>query len=178
MKNYALFSTHGRFIGYTSFKPTNGLYKELPDNFNPVEFVYVGDYETGQIKNVNELQPKEYREANVDKKWKVFETTLNKQLADVIEKNLDLPLYKQLNNIMEVLYLNKDKIQLTDNFVKMYDIITDARRNHTLSLETYKEAPKADVVTKEQELLFFEEYTQRQLNINDEPADIQVADQQ
>lgn len=167
MKNYALFSTHGRFIGYTNFKPTNGLYKELPDNFNPVEFVYVGDYETGQIKSIEELQPKEYREANIDKKWKVFETTLNKQLSDIITLNLDLPLYKQLNNIMEVLYLNKDKLQLTDNFVKMYDNIFDARRNHKLSMETFKEAPKADVISKEQELLFFEEYTQKQLNIND-----------
>jgi hypothetical protein len=178
MKNYALFSTNGRFIGYTNFKPTNGLYKELPDTFNPVQFVYVGDYETGEIKRVDELQPKEYREANIDKKWKVFESQLNKQLAEVITRNLNLPIYKQLNNIMEVLYVNKDKIQLTDSFVKMYDDISDARRNHKLSLETYKEAPKADVITKEQELLFFEEYTQRQLNINDEPVDIQVAEQQ
>jgi hypothetical protein len=176
MKNYALFSTHGRFIGYTNFEPTNGLYKELPDNFNPVEYVYVGDFETGQIKHIEELQPKEYREANVDKKWKVFETTLNKQLEEVITLNLDLPLHKQLNNIMEVLYLNKDKIQLTDSFIKMYDDIFDARRNHKLSFDTYKEAPKADIITKEQETLFFEEYTQKQLNINDESVGTQVSE--
>lgn len=176
MKNYALFSKNGRFIGYTNFQPTNGLYKELPANFNPVQYVYVGDYETGGVKRVNDLEPKEYREANIDKKWKVFETDLNKQLAKIITNRLDLPIYKQINNIMEVLYINKDKLQLTEEFVKMYDDITQARRNHKLSLETYKEAPKADVITKEQELLFFEEYTQKQLNINDEPVDIQVAE--
>lgn len=178
MKNYALFSVNGRFVGYTNFKPTNGLYKELPDTFNPVEFVYIGDYKTGGIKQVKELQPKEYREANVDKKWKVFETDLDKRLAEVISRNLDYPLYKQLNIIMEVLYLNKDKIELTDSFTEMYNEITEARRNHKLSIETYKEAPKADVITKQQELLFYEEYTQKQLNINDEPVDIQVAEQQ
>jgi hypothetical protein len=77
---------------------------------------------------------------------------------------------------MEVLYLNKDKIQLTDNFTKMYDDIFDARRNHKLSFDTYKEAPKADVITKEQETLFFEEYTQKQLNINDESVGVQVSE--
>ena len=67
---------------------------------------------------------------------------------------------------------------LTDNFVNMYDDIFDARRNHKLSLETYKEAPKADVISREQELLFFEEYTQKQLNINDEPVNSSGTEQQ
>jgi hypothetical protein len=102
----------------------------------------------------------------------VFESELNKQLGITITNALGLPLHKQINSIMEVLYLNKDKLQLTDDFIAIYETIQDARTNHNLSLDTYKEAPKADVISKEQELLFFEEYTQKQLNINDDPVDI------
>ena len=81
MKNYALFSVNGRFIGFTNFQPTTGLYKELPDNFDPVTSVWVGDYETGSIKPVTQLQPKEYREVNANQKWVVFETKLNEKPA-------------------------------------------------------------------------------------------------
>lgn len=174
MKNYALFSTNGRFIGYTNFKPQNGLYKELPDNFDPVLQVYVGDYETGSIKRINELEVKDYREANVDKKWKVLETDLNKDIGKKITEGMDIPLYKQLNAIMEVLYLNKDKLQITDTFEQIYKAIDRIRYNHTNSLKTYEQAPKADIIKKEDEGVFFEEYTQAQLNINDEPVEIEI----
>ena len=123
MKNYALFSKAGRFIGFTNFKPANGLYKELPDNFDPIMQVYVGDYETGSLKNVNELQPKDYREGNVDKKWKVFESEINKEIYKYITEVQDMPLYKQLNAIMETLYNNKDVLKLSDDFIKIYDNI-------------------------------------------------------
>lgn len=174
MKNYALFSTNGRFIGYTSFKPVNGLYKELPDTFDPVLQVYVGDYETGELKSVAGLNIKDYREGNVDKKWKVLETDLNEGVSKLITENYNIPLYKQLNAIMEVLYQNKDKIELTETFTNIYKTIDKIRHNHTNSLKTYEQAPKADIIKKDKERLFYEEYTQQQLNINDEPVNIQV----
>lgn len=167
MKNYALFSKTGRFIGFTNFQPANGLYKIMPDNFDPVRQVYVGDYETGGIKHIEELQVKDYREANVDKKWKVFESELNQELQRTIIHERGLTLYKQLNTIMDVLNANKDKIQLTPEFESMYKTIQDLRYNHQKSLEVYKQAPKADVITQDDELNFVEEYTQKQLNINE-----------
>jgi hypothetical protein len=172
MKNYALFSNNGRFIGFTSFKPQNGLYKEMPDNFDPVLQVYVGDYETGQLKTLNDLQIKDYREANVDKKWKVFETQLNDEVNHLITQRLDMPLYKQLNAIMETLYLNRDKIQLSENFEVIYNTIQSVRHNHKNGIKVFQEAPKADFISKEQERDYIEEYTQRQLSINDEAPTI------
>lgn len=168
MKNYALFSTAGRFIGFVNFQPPNGLYKEMPDNFDPVAQVYVGDYETGGLKYVSELQPKDYREANVDKKWKVFETELNHELKKTITENLGLAVHKQLNAIMSVLYQNRDKITLTPEFEEIYNTIEDIRHNHKNSLKVYEEAPKADVIHKDEEANFIEEYTQKMLNINED----------
>ncbi len=168
MKNYALFSVSGRFIGFTNFKPVNGLYKEMPDNLDPVMQVYVGDYETGSLKNVNELQMVDYREANLDKKWTVFETDLNKEIEKAITKDSDLPLYKQINTIMEVLFLNKDKIQLTPEFERIYNKIQDIRHYHENALKSFEEAPKAHLIRKGEEAEFLESYTQNQLNIGEE----------
>jgi hypothetical protein len=170
MKNYAIFSTNGRFIGYSNFKPENGLYKEMPDNLDPVHQVYVGDYETGGLKSIDELQIKDYREANIDQKWKVFESQINEELSKYITEKLDMPLYKQLNAIMETLYLNKDKIQLSENFEVIYNAIQAVRHNHSNSLKTFEEAPKAEVIKKEDEKAYIEEYTIKQLNITDEPV--------
>lgn len=174
MKNYALFSVNGRFIGYTNFQPTTGLYKELPDNFDPITSVWVGDYETGSIKSVAQLQPKEYREANANQKWVVFETELNEKTGKMIQDDLNLTLHRQLNAIMDVLYTNKDKIELTPDFLEFYQNIQTIRRNHDLSLKSYQEAPKADVVTRDQERFYIEQYTQQLLNINDEPVQMEV----
>jgi hypothetical protein len=176
MKNYALFSVNGRFIGFTNFKPTNGLYKEMPDNFDPVLQVYAGDYETGGLKNVADLQPKDYREANIDQKWKVFESELSDETFKFITQKMGIPLYKQINAIMDVLYNNRDKIQLTESFNTVYEAIQTVRHNFNSSIATYEEAPKADVVKKGDEQLFFEEYTQKQLNILDEPVNIAVVE--
>lgn len=177
MKNYALFSVNGRFIGYTNFQPTTGLYRELPDNFDPITSVWVGDYETGSIKSVTQLQPKEYREANANQKWVVFETELNEKTGKIIQNDLNLKLHRQLNAIMEVLYVNKDIIKITPDFLEIYETIQTIRRNHDLSIKSYQEAPKADVVTKDQERLYIEQYTQQLLNINDEPVRIEVEPQ-
>jgi hypothetical protein len=174
MKNYALFSKNGRFIGFTNFKPENGLYKEMPDDLNPVYQVYVGDYETGSLKNVNEVEITDFREANIDKKWTIFESQLNDELSRHITENLDMPLYKQINAIMETLYINKDKIQLSENFEVIYDTIQKARHNHLNSLKTYEEAPKAQVIKKDEEKLYIEEYTTKQLNIQDEPVTVEL----
>lgn len=167
MKTYALFSVNGRFIGYTNFKPINGLYKELPDNFDPVMQVYVGDYANGEIKHVYDLQVKDYREGNYDKKWKVLETELNFETGQKILNEENMPIHKQLNAIMETLYLNKDKIQLSESFMEIYNRIDDIRRRHNQAIQTYKEAPKADFISKEDESLFYDEYTQKQLSVDD-----------
>jgi hypothetical protein len=166
-KNYALFSTNGRFIGFTNFKPTNGLYKEMPDNFDPVTQVYVGDYKTGGLKDVESLEQKDYREANIDKKWKIFESDLDKELELNIVKGHKLPLYKQLNLIMEVIDKNKDKLELTEEFKQMFETIARLRHNHKNSLKTYEEAPKAQVIYKDQENQYIEEYTKKQLSIHE-----------
>ena len=97
MNTYALFSNTGRFIGFTNFKPSNGLYKQMPGDFDPVQQVYVGDYKTGELKNIQELQLKDYREANIDKKWKVFESELNRELARTIVRDHGLQFHKQMN---------------------------------------------------------------------------------
>jgi hypothetical protein len=170
MKNYALFSQNGRFIGFTNFKPTNGLYKEMPDSFDPTLNVYVGDYETGELKDISTLQPRDYREANVDKKWVLLESEMNREAGTVITEQYGYQIFKQLNVIMDVLNKNSDKIQLTPEFTEMYDKIQEVRFNVKASVESYKEAPKANVVTKEEERLFIEKYTQQQLNIKDEPV--------
>jgi hypothetical protein len=167
MKTYALFSVNGRFIGYTNFKPVNGLYKELPDNFDPVMQVYVGDYATGEIKHIYDLQVKDYRESNYDQKWKVLESELNFETSKKITDSENMPLYRQLNAIMETLYLNKDKIQLSEEFMDIYNRIDDIRRRHKQAIETYKEAPKADFISKEEERAFYDEYTQKQLSVDD-----------
>lgn len=168
MKNYALFSVNGRFIGFTNFKPTTGLYKEMPESFDPVTNVYVGDYETGSLRNVNELEPKDYREANVDKKWRVFETEMDSTANKLITEELNYPLYKQLNIIMDVLNSNSDKLTLTEDFKVMFNKIQEVRSNFKNTFESYKDAPKAVVVSKEDERRFFEEYNQIHLSINDE----------
>jgi hypothetical protein len=177
MKNYAIFSTNGRFIGYSNFKPENGLYKEMPDNLDPVHQVYVGDYETGSLKSIDEIQIKDYREANIDQKWKVFESQLNEELSKYITEKLDMPLYKQLNAVMETLYLNKDKIQLSENFEVIYNAIQAVRHNHSNALKTFEEAPKAEVIKKEDEKAYIEEYTIKQLNITDEPVIFEPVDE-
>jgi len=174
MKNYALFSVNGRFIGFTNFKPTTGLYKEMPESFDPVLNVYVGDYTTGELKHVSELKPKDYREANVDQKWKVFETEMNEEAGRLIEQ--DYPLYKQLNIIMDALYTNREKLDLAEEFLDMYNRIQDVRVNISASFESYKEAPKAEVIEKEDERMFFEIYNQKHLNINEEPVDIRFVE--
>ena len=166
-KNYALFSTTGRFVGFTNFKPTNGLYKEMPESFDPVTHVYIGDYETGSLKHVEELEQKDYREANIDKKWKVFESALDKELEQKIIKQHKLPLYTQLNIIMEMLEKNKDKLELTEDFKKMYNTIADLRHNHKNSIKTYADAPKAQVIYKDEEGQYLEEYTKKQLSIHE-----------
>jgi hypothetical protein len=174
MKNYALFSQNGRFIGFTNFKPANGLYKEMPDSFDPTLNVYVGDYETGGLKNISELQPRDYREANVDKKWVLLESEMNREAGAVITEQYGYQIFKQLNVIMDVLQKNSDKIQLTPDFVEMYDKIQEIRFNVKSSVESYKEAPKANVITKEEERFFFEKYNQQHLNINDDPVNIEI----
>jgi hypothetical protein len=68
---------------------------------------------------------------------------------------------------METLYLNKDKIQLSESFINVYEGIEDARRRHNQSIQTYQEAPKADFISKEDEKMFFEQYTQKQLSVDD-----------
>jgi hypothetical protein len=173
MKNYALFSTNGRFIGYTNFQPTTGLYKELPDNFDPITQVWAGDFATGSIKNVTELEIKDYRLANANKKWVVFETELNEKTGRIITEERGLGIYKQLNAIMDVLHENKDNLKLTPKFLEVYEEIQTVRRNHELSLKSYQEAPKADIVLKEDEKKYIEQYTQQHLNINDDPVDIE-----
>jgi hypothetical protein len=176
MKNYAIFSTSGRFIGFSNFKPENGFYKEMPDNLDPVHQVYVGDYETGGLKSIDEVQIKDYREANLDKKWKVFESEINAETGKLITDELDIPLYKQINAIMETLYLNKDKIQLSEGFTEIYNEIENIRIRHANSLKVYEEAPKADFISKKDERLYIEEYTQNFLNITEEPVIIQKID--
>lgn len=173
MKNYALFSENGRFIGFTNFQPVNGLYKEMPESFDPTTSVYVGDYETGRLKNISELHPRDYREANVDKKWVLLESEMNREAGLTITEQSGYPLFKQLNILMEVLEKNKDKIDLTPEFTEMYNRIQEVRFNIKASVESYKEAPKANVIPKEEERWFIERYTQQQLNIKDEPVIIQ-----
>ena len=126
----------------------------------------VGTYYVMQGK-IEDLQVKDYREGNVDKKWKVFESELNFELQRSIIQGHGLTIHKQLNTIMDVLNANKDKIQLTSEFESMYKTIQDLRYNHNKSLEVYKQAPKADVIAQDDELKFVEEYTQKQLNINE-----------
>ncbi len=166
-KNYALFSDNGRFIGFTNFIPKNGLYKEMPDQFDPVTQVYIGDYNTGQLKPIEELQQKDFREANIDKKWKIFESDLDKEVELNIIKGLKYPLYKQLNIIMEVIEKNKEIFQLTEEFSKMYNDISRLRYNHKKSLKGYEDAPKAELIYKDQEKEYVEEYTKKQLNLHD-----------
>ena len=170
MKNYALFSQNGRFIGFTNFKPVNGLYKEMPDSFDPTLNVYVGDYETGELKDISTLQPRDYREANVDKKWILLESEMNREAGTTITEQYGYQIFKQLNIIMDVLNKNSDKIQLTPEFNEMYNKIQEVRFNIKASVESYKEAPKANVVTKEEERIFIERYT----HIKDEPVILNV----
>lgn len=167
MKNYALFSKKGRFIGFTNFEPTNGLYKEMPDTFDPVMQVYIGDYQTGSLRDVSTLEPKDYREANVDKKWKVFESDLDKELEKNIVYGLKYPIHKQINLIMEMLDKNKDKLELTEEFKNMFKQISDLRYNHKNTIKTFQEAPKAQVILKDEEMEYIDEYTEKQLNINE-----------
>lgn len=167
MKNYALFSVNGRFIGFTNFKPLNGLYKEMPDTFDPVTQVYIGDYKTGSLKSIEELQPKDYREANIDKKWKVFETDLNADLKENIIEEKNYTYHKQLNTIMEALYDNRDVLNLKTEFIDMYNTIQNLRHNHKNAILTYAEAPKADVIPANKEWSYIDEYTKKQLSINE-----------
>lgn len=172
MKNYALFSENGRFIGFTNFKPVNGLFKEMPESFDPTVNVYVGDYETGSLKDISELHPRDYREANVDKKWVLLESEMNREAGAFITEELGYQLFKQLNILMDVINNNKDRIELTPQFKEMYEKIQEVRFNTKATVESYKEAPKANVIAKEEERLFIEKYTQQQLNIKDEPINL------
>jgi hypothetical protein len=167
---YAIFSETGRFIGYADFKPQAGTYKELPLDFNPVEKVYVGDYESGSVKTIQELKAVEYREANVDKKWVVYEKDLNTETRKNIEEVNSYEMYKQLNLIMQALYDNKDKLTLSKDFTHMFEVIDDLRHRHSISIESYKkmsEAGKIHYVPIEQEGEFLDKYTEKVLNIKE-----------
>lgn len=167
---YALFSDKGRFIGYADFKPGAGLYKEMPVGFNPVEQVYAGDYETGSVKTIDELEIKEYREGNYDKKWVIYEKDLNTQTKRNIEEINDYPFYKQLNLIMEALYKNKDKLDLPKDFLHMCEVIEDIRYRQKISIESYiKMAANNQIhyVPLSAEGEFLDKYTEKVLNITE-----------
>ena len=167
---YALFSEKGRFIGYTDFKPQAGLYKEMPPGFNPVESVYVGDYETGSVKTIKELEIIEYRQSNVDKKWVVYEKDLNEDTRRNIEEVNDYPIYKQLNYIMQALYDNKDKLSFAKEFTHMCEVIEDLRHRHQLSIDSYKKMSdnkQIHFVPLGQEGDFLDKYSEKLLNISE-----------
>lgn len=167
-KMYAIFSETGRFIGYVDFKPVEGLYKEMPDGFNPVDQVYVGTYEKGEIKTIGELKPLDYRLGNIDKKWVIYEAQLNEETKrNIIEEN-NYTLHRQLNLITQALYENKDKLNLSKDFLHMAEVIEDVRYRHKISIESYEEMAKngqinyVPVGTEEE---YMQKYTEQVLDI-------------
>lgn len=169
-KMYAIFSEKGRFIGYADFTPAIGLYKEMPENFSPVDQVYVGDYETGSVKSINELKTVEYREANISKKWVVYEKDLNTETQRNIEEVNDYPIYKQLNLIAQALYDNKDKLTFSSDFLHMCEVIDDLRHRHNLSINSYQtmsDSGQIYYVPLSAEGEFLDSYTEKVLNIKE-----------
>jgi hypothetical protein len=168
-QKYAIFSKTGRFIGYGDFLPPGCLTKELPFDFNPVVQAYIGDYETGSFKNVAEIEKKELREANPDKKWVVFESYLNDTISNTIVKELGLPIYKQINLITKALYDNRDKFNLSQEFIEAYETIADIRRRHKLSIESYEElhqSGKVEFVKTIEEQAYHDKYSQSVLDLD------------
>jgi hypothetical protein len=167
-KMYAIFSETGRFIGYVDFQPQQGLFKEMPAGFNPVDQIYVGTYENGQVKTIGELQPLDYRLGNADKKWVIYEAQLNEETRRHIEEANDFPLYKQLNLITEALYANKDKLNLTPEFIHMAEVIEDIRYRHRISIESYVDMAnngQINYVPAGQEGEYMEKYTEEALDV-------------
>jgi hypothetical protein len=165
---YALFSETGRFIGYTDFKPAEGLYKEMPEGFNPVEQVYSGTYEEGSVKSISELQTIDYRLGNIDKKWVIYEVQLNEETRRNIEEANNFPLYKQINIITKALYDNKDKLNLSKDFLHMAEVIEDVRYRHSISIEAYQDMAQQgqiNFIPIGGEIDYLEKYTEEVLDI-------------
>jgi hypothetical protein len=168
MKSYILFSKEGRFIGFTSFKPPSGLYKEIEREFNPFEETYIGTFENGEIKKINELSKTEIKETNIDKKWVIYESVANNEIKKHIEEALDLPLYKQVNEISKALYDNKDVLKLSDSFINMFEQIDRARFRHSVTIKSYEsfhEEGRANFIKKGDEKAYINNYTKQVLDI-------------
>ena len=168
-QKYAIFSKTGRFVGYGNFLPPACLTKELPLDFNPVTHAYIGDYETGSFKSVADIEKKELREANPDKKWVVFESYLNDTINNTIVKETGLPIHKQLNMLSKALYDNRDKLNLSQEFIDAYETIADIRRRHKLSIESYEELNqngKVIFVKTTDEQAYHDKYSQSVLDID------------
>lgn len=168
MKSYILFSKEGRFIGFTSFRPPSGLYKEIEREFNPFEETYIGTFENGEIKKINELSKNEIKETNLDKKWVIYESAANEEIRKHIEEVLGFPLYKQINEISKALYENKDVLKLPESFIEMFEKIDRARFRHSVTIKSYEafhEEGRANFIKKNEEKTYINNYTKQVLDI-------------
>jgi hypothetical protein len=166
---YAIFSNTGRLVGYSNFAPPGGRVKELPEDFDPLYHIYDGDYDTGSVTTIDEHHEKKFKEFNPDKKWVIFESQVNERLRNIITDGLGHKPYKQLNLIAQALYDNKDKLTLSEEFIKMCEEINDVRTRHKLSIDSYinlHEQEKLTYVKKEDEAEFHDKFTKQKLDLN------------
>ena len=166
---YAIFSNVGRLVGYSNFAPPGGKVKELPEDFDPLVHIYDGDFDTGSVTTIEEHNEKKFKEFNPDKKWVIFESQINERLRHAITDTLGYKPYKQLNLITQALYDNRDKLNLSEEFIKMYEEINDTRTRHNLSLDSYAdlhEQGKVTYVKKEDEAEFHDNFTKQKLDLN------------
>jgi|TARA_R100001079_G_scaffold110739_1_gene87258 hypothetical protein len=104
-------------------------FKEV--ELDPINEYWDGDYESGQIKSV-------------DEKPRFSEAGVNGATAASIEAHY--PIHKQINIILEM--LNQSEVPNTSAFQKMYDYLSEQRELGKQKKKTYQESDAFDYVSE------------------------------
>jgi len=118
--------------------------------YDPEVKVWIGSYDTGSLKNINDIATTEQI---------IEEDILDQNVADLIAN--DYPLYKQLNIIIDM--LNKSDVPNTPEFTAMMEYIKDQRDRNNARKEVYKQDGTPYVFVSKEEL---QQSVKKRLNLD------------
>lgn len=137
-------ASNGALIGHLPPGATTGGFDPDQVKIKTVEMdieeeIYLGTYESGEIKRVDELASEAPRY--------IDEELLNDEVRVRIEE--EYPMHRQLNIMIDM--INKSDIPNTPEFTAMMKYIEDIREMNRARKEVYKSDPKTYALqTKEQ----------------------------
>lgn len=127
----------------------NFLVKDYPEHTNLSLYDYVGDFDIGQLYNVNTEEYAKIIQSNVSI---IHESELKQKTHERIVKKHGYDMYTQLNIIREALFSLSSQCGSTNtDFNKMHTVIT-AELNHMRdTIAEYKDDPETLFVTEQEE---------------------------